>query len=121
MVNEKHIPSQSIQKHIVNIASNETKGDFFKNHTSKPISAVNKVKQQFQKTTEQRVSFIEKFAEIVKNNIRVKDNYLIVFADVNFSTQVNITDKDKVRLDLLKLLSKTEFEAFTDLLNVWNK
>ncbi|WP_428329769.1 hypothetical protein [Mucilaginibacter sp.] len=72
-----------------------------------------------QKTIEERVSFIKHFDIIVSDNARIKDNYLISFADVSLRTEFYITDRDNVKIDLIALLTNTELAAYIKLVKAW--
>jgi len=74
-----------------------------------------------QKTEHERVSFIKKFAAIVNGNVKLKDNYLISFADVNYATHFYITTRDRKLLNIIQLLTKFEYKEYLGLLNKWEK
>jgi hypothetical protein len=120
MAASKKTSPKTAPKYINNQAV-ENIGDLIKGEVVKPGPADKKAKHQLQKTEEERATFIKSFAEIVKANVSVKDNYLITFADVDFATQFYITDKDKKSMDFGKLLSKSEFSAYNNLVTEWEK
>ena len=119
MAKGKKTPQKTAEKQAGNIAGNDIDEKAVKNSSLEPRIPVVKAKHHQQKTEEERAIFIKSFAGIVKGNDSVRDNYLISFADVDYATQIYITDKDKNDLDLLKLLTKTEHSAYTVLLNKW--
>ena len=67
-----------------------------------------------------QLEFKQKFAEIVKDNPIIKDNYSIYFAEISTSVpQFYITDKDGDSLEVIKFMSKREYSEYVDLLNSW--
>jgi hypothetical protein len=78
--------------------------------------------QPHQKSQEVQIAFKKKFAEIVKNNPILKDNYSITFAEISPTvTHFYITDKEGKSLEVIKLMSKREYSEYVDLLNSWKQ
>ncbi len=73
------------------------------------------------KTQEQQADFIRRFAEIIKNNDILKDNYTISFRHFANTTHVFIMDKRGHSLNLSNLLSNKEFSEYVSLLNWWKR
>jgi hypothetical protein len=76
---------------------------------------------QPQKTEHERANFIKKFAAIVKDNVNLHNNYLVSFADVNYTTHFYITTLDRKPWDFIKLLTKAEYKRYDNLLHKWGK
>jgi len=118
---EKKIISQKIAAKYVNNVPEDEAGHVVKYGVATHGSIEKKAGHKLQKTETERVAFIKVFADLVKANSKVKDNYLISFADVDYATQFYITDKDKKVIDFAQLLTKTEYIAYTDLTANWQK
>ena len=69
---------------------------------------------------DQRVSFMKSFAAIIEHNDLLKNNYDVVFADVNYLTEFHINNKEGNELDLTAVLTPAEFIEFSGLANAWN-
>ncbi|MDP9046662.1 MAG: hypothetical protein M3N14_00910 [Bacteroidota bacterium] len=74
-----------------------------------------------QKTQQQQAEFISTFADIVKDNPVLNDNYKIRFSDVGDYTHFFISDKEDRFLDVIKVMSKREYDRYVHLLNHWSK
>lgn len=74
-----------------------------------------------QKTMDERVKLMTSFADITKNNLQLKNNYDIIFADVNYLTEFYINNKEGQRMDLSVLLTGEEYHDFLDLVTKWKK
>jgi hypothetical protein len=55
-----------------------------------------------QKTQEQQAEFITTFADIVKNNNAIRNNYKIRFSDIGDYTHFFISDMDDRFFDVIK-------------------
>jgi 5-hydroxyisourate hydrolase-like protein (transthyretin family) len=74
-----------------------------------------------QKTEQERIEFKDKFAEIVSNNVALKGRYKIQFNDIGDYTHFFISDNDDRFLDVIKILSKREYDAYVELVSHWSK
>ncbi|MDB5023828.1 MAG: hypothetical protein JWP78_1583 [Mucilaginibacter sp.] len=76
--------------------------------------------QPQQKSPEAQIEFKQRFAEIVKDNPVLKDNYSIFFEETSSSvTHFYITDKQGRNLEVIKLMSKLEYGGYVNLVNSW--
>jgi hypothetical protein len=71
------------------------------------------------KTEQERVVFAERFANIVKDNVVLKGGYKIRFNDIGNHTHYFISDNDDRFLDVIKIMSKREYDEYVELLNQW--
>jgi hypothetical protein len=74
-----------------------------------------------QKTQEQQAEFLSTFADIVKNNAAIKNNYKIRFNDIGDYTHFFISDMDDRFFDVIKVMTKFEYDRYVHLINHWNK
>jgi hypothetical protein len=76
--------------------------------------------QPQQKSSEAQKEFKQRFAETVKDNPVLKDNYSIFFADTSSSVaHFYITGKEGKNLEVIKLMSKREYSDYVNLVNIW--
>jgi 5-hydroxyisourate hydrolase-like protein (transthyretin family) len=73
------------------------------------------------KTEQEQLAFTDKFAEIVKDNTVLKGRYKIRFMDIGDYTHFFISDNNDRFLDVIKIMSKHEYNAYIDLINHWSK
>jgi len=73
------------------------------------------------KTEQERLKFIKRFAEIVKNNPVLKDRYKIKFSDVGNHTHFFICDDNERYIDVIKVMSKREYDEYVVLVDEWSR
>ena len=73
------------------------------------------------KTEQERIEFRDKFAEIVKDNTILKGRYKLRFTDIGNYTQFFISDDEDRFLDVIKIMSKREYNAYVELINHWGR
>lgn len=73
------------------------------------------------KTQEEQVEFINRFADIVKDNGKLRNNYKISFGHTVTANDVVIADINGKSMDLKKLMPKQEYAECIALLYRWKR
>jgi hypothetical protein len=77
------------------------------------------VKNMVPATLIQKNNFIEKFADIVKFNERLRDNYKILFFDSTSKSNYLFNGPDGKSINVLQFLTLEETEEYRKLKNHW--
>ena len=70
-------------------------------------------------TASQKENFKTSFAEIIKNNSKLKDLYTIQFFETAQKSNYGFTGRDGKSLNVMSVLSLEEAEAYRHLKSTW--